>query len=272
MVDKLTNPIGATATPGLTAPCGGGSLAGYRILAAEDCLVNRLVLEEMLTRRGANLVCVGDGGQAVERVRQDGADAYDIVLTDVQMPGMNGYETAVRLRELAPTLPVIGLTAGTLAEDRDACLAAGMVDHVYKPFDLDTLIKTIRRHGRQPEAVPAGGDIDWRGLAARFGNRDGFVDKLAATLCACHADTAARLRAAAREQDMAQLTALAHTLKGMGGNLMARQLQDLAARTERAARTAAPDTAALAELLAAAVEEALAALAARPAAEPGASR
>ncbi|MEW5769065.1 MAG: PAS domain S-box protein [Pseudomonadota bacterium] len=124
----------------------GPRLAHLRVLAAEDVEVNRLILEDMLAYEGAETVFAENGRQALERLDELGVAAFDVVLMDVQMPEMDGYEATRRIHELAPALPVIGLTAHALAEERDKCLAAGMVEHVTKPFDADDLVAAIRRH------------------------------------------------------------------------------------------------------------------------------
>jgi CheY-like chemotaxis protein/nitrogen-specific signal transduction histidine kinase len=93
---------------------------------------------------GAQLVQAANGRLAVERFVADGPGAYDVVLTDIQMPEMDGYETTRRLHAIAPGLPVIGLTAHAMSEERDRCLAAGMVEHVAKPIDLDRLVAVLR--------------------------------------------------------------------------------------------------------------------------------
>jgi CheY-like chemotaxis protein len=119
-------------------------LKGLRLLAGEDDEVNRLVLDAMLLREGAQVVIVDNGLQVVEQVHRGGADAFDLVLMDLQMPLMDGYEATQRLHQLAPKLPVIGLTAHSLAEDRERSRVAGMVEFVTKPIDLDVLVKVIR--------------------------------------------------------------------------------------------------------------------------------
>jgi PAS domain S-box-containing protein len=118
-------------------------LAGVRILLAEDDEINRTMLEVNLAEDGAQLVAVDDGAQAVERVRGDGPQAYDLVLMDIQMPVMDGYEAARRIAQLAPGLPIVGQTAHAFDEDRDKCLAAGMVGHVAKPIDMSTLVRLL---------------------------------------------------------------------------------------------------------------------------------
>jgi PAS domain S-box-containing protein len=124
----------------------GARLAGLTLLAAEDNDINRLVLEEMLTTEGADLTLVENGRLAVERIIADGPDHYDLVLMDIQMPEMDGMEATRRIRELAPRLPIIGQTAHALPEEKERCLAVGMVDHVAKPLEQDELIAAILRH------------------------------------------------------------------------------------------------------------------------------
>jgi PAS domain S-box-containing protein len=121
-------------------------LAGLSILAAEDDVINQMVLEENLIHDGAMVVLVGNGREAVERVIRDGSAAYDIVLMDIQMPEMDGYEATRRICALAPDLPIIGQTAHALEEEREKCLAAGMVGHIAKPIDPELLVKMVREH------------------------------------------------------------------------------------------------------------------------------
>ncbi|HEX4509070.1 MAG TPA: PAS domain-containing protein, partial [Burkholderiaceae bacterium] len=121
-------------------------LEGLRILVAEDNEVNQLVLARALDLEGASTVIVGDGRQAVNRILAEGRGAFDVVLMDIQMPEMDGYEATRRILELAPDLPVIGQTAHALQDERRECLAAGMVDHIAKPIDFKQLVETILRH------------------------------------------------------------------------------------------------------------------------------
>ena len=125
-----------------------GRLQGVRLLAAEDDEVNRILLEELLRHEGAEVLFAEDGQQAVQRLDEHGAAAFDAILMDVQMPVLDGYEATRRIRELHPELPVIGLTAHALPEARRLCLEAGMVDHVAKPIDMAELVAAIRRHVR----------------------------------------------------------------------------------------------------------------------------
>jgi PAS domain S-box-containing protein len=121
----------------------GPQLKGVRILIAEDVEINRLIIEDLLESEGASIVFAEDGLQAVDRFKQLGIENIDIILMDIQMPIMDGYEATRHIHKLAPDLPVIGVTAHALKEDYDKCYAAGMVGHISKPIEDDKLITAI---------------------------------------------------------------------------------------------------------------------------------
>jgi len=286
---RLPLPEAAPASPAHAGPVEGQlRLAGLRFLAAEDVEVNRLILDDLLVHEGAGVVFAEDGQQALDRVREEGAGAFDAVLMDVQMPVMNGFDAARHLVKLAPGLPIIGLTAHALAEERENCLAAGMVDHVAKPIDTDALIAAILRHVRPTETPRTGGTagdagtapstaqesvaagtapaaalVNWEGLLNQYSGREAFVIKLATMAVNGQREVPAKLRAAAGSGDFDGLAFTAHALKSIGGNLMARGVRELAESTERAARRSDPQAASQAEELACLVETLLAELALR---------
>jgi signal transduction histidine kinase/DNA-binding response OmpR family regulator len=269
----------AADVPALPQPVAAGpQLAGLRILAAEDVDLNRIVLEDMLTAEGAHVVFALNGRQAIELIEEHGASAFDVVLMDVQMPVMGGIEAAAHIHARAPELPVIGLTAHAMAEERERCLAAGMVAHVTKPIDLPVLIAAIRHHTVAVAATPvtsAGGTglqeapqapadeaIDWAALSARYGNRPAFIDRLAAALLNGHGDAPAKLRAAVRQGDLQAMAFIAHSLKSAMGNIEALGVQALAQQAEELARNTTDPTAVaraveLADRLADATEDVL---------------
>jgi PAS domain S-box-containing protein len=265
---RLPLPAAAAGHESLSsAPSLGGlRLAGLRLLAAEDMAVNRLLLEDMLLHEGAQVVFAEHGRQAVECLTEAGATAFDAVLMDVQMPEMDGYQATLRILKIAPHLPVIGLTAHALAEERDKCLAAGMVEHVTKPIDPEVLIAAILRH-TQPSLILAApppaisnGMVDWSALTANFDGKKTFVRKLAATMRQSHANSPAKLRDAAHRKDWASLAFMAHGLKGSGGHFMDDMTRQLTKKAETAAREGHADSSALAEQLADSVEIMLAEL------------
>ncbi len=265
----------------------GGRLAGVRLLAAEDIEVNRMVLADLLEQEGAQAVFAENGRVALDWVLQEGKQAFDCVLMDIQMPVMDGLEATRRLQEIAPDLPIIGLTAHALADERDKCLAAGMLEHITKPIDNDTLVAAIlrqigQRNPTTPAITPMGAPssaadsaaaaplsiasstadavIDWTALAERFNGRQDFIGKLLATVRQSQGETPDRLRAAVRQGDYSTIAFLAHAVKGVGGNIKATNVHELAGRTEAAARACDPDALALAEQLTVQVDALLAIL------------
>jgi CheY-like chemotaxis protein len=119
-----------------------------RILVAEDNIVNQKVALLHLQRLGYKADVVADGRAAIAAVRQQ---PYDLVFMDCQMPEIDGYEATrqIRARESnggTPRLPIVAMTAGALAGDREACLSAGMDDYIAKPVRQDELRQILQRH------------------------------------------------------------------------------------------------------------------------------
>ncbi|GLT23652.1 hypothetical protein GCM10007933_31200 [Zoogloea oryzae] len=230
-------------------------LAGIRVLAAEDNEVNQMVLEDMLLSEGAVLTMVENGRQAVDAVARHGANAFQVVLMDIQMPEMDGYEATRRIAELAPGLPVIGQTAHALAEERARCLEAGMVAHIAKPLDLDILVETLLRHVGKPPAQAHDPMIDRTALAARYPGRPEFVERLLGIFAGTAAERQAGLDEAIAAGDLRRIVEVAHALKSSAANIMASRLAELARQTEHAARDGQPEALTLAAGLKAAIAD-----------------
>ena len=126
----------------------GNILKGMRFLCAEDNELNAEILTELLKIEGAECTICENGKRVLETFEQSVPGDYDMILMDVQMPVMNGYEATKAIRrsshELAKTIPVIAMTANAFSEDIQHSLAAGMNAHISKPVDMKTLEKTIR--------------------------------------------------------------------------------------------------------------------------------
>ena len=125
------------------------ALKGMRFLCAEDNELNAEILMELLKIEGAECIICENGERVLEAFEQSAPGYYDMILMDVQMPVMNGYDATRAIRrsthELAKTIPIIAMTANAFSEDIQYSLAAGMNAHVSKPVDMKTLEKTIRR-------------------------------------------------------------------------------------------------------------------------------
>ncbi|MFT3929349.1 MAG: ATP-binding protein [Spongiibacteraceae bacterium] len=116
---------------------------GAHVLLAEDNVINQTVAKLLLQRAGLQIDVANDGREAVERVKAQGSDYYALVLMDVQMPGMNGFEATKHIRTFAPKLPILAMTANAFGEDREQCLACGMNDFVAKPVQPKSLYSTL---------------------------------------------------------------------------------------------------------------------------------
>ncbi len=257
-----------------------GRLAGYRILAAEDNETNRLILADMLDEARATCVFAENGRVALKQVSTD-PHAFDVVLMDVQMPEMDGNEATRRIHEIFPALPIIGLTAHGLPQDRATSLAAGMQDHVTKPIDPRALVTAVlvhaipgrgapaqldhRSHVIPPSPIPAlpstaSDEVDWALLGQRFGSKPNLISMIIQSVLDSHTDAPVRLREYVAARNFSALAFLAHSLKGALGNLAATGCANLAAAAEQAARQQDEACLALAEDLATRIDRLLAEL------------
>ncbi|MBL8487893.1 MAG: PAS domain S-box protein [Rhodocyclaceae bacterium] len=245
---------------------------GARVLLVEDNEINREVATDLLRDAGLTVVEAEDGARAVEMAA---AGAFDLILMDVQMPVLDGLAAtrAIRRQPGGEGVPILAMTANAFEDDRQACIDAGMNDHVPKPIDPTVLYAALIRWlpGR-PELPPAGpaaaGPQDLRqilagirgldlkaGLAAVRG-RVASLARLLRTFAETHAgdmDELRRLLAAGARQEGRRL---AHTLKGASGTLGLSTVQRAAAALEAALRD--PGVASVPETMLAALEMALA--------------
>ncbi|MEY4415840.1 MAG: hypothetical protein RIQ53_3133 [Pseudomonadota bacterium] len=233
-------------------------LPGVRVLVAEDHPVNRMVLAHVLEQEGARMVAVDNGLAAVEAVRRTPA-AFDIVLCDIEMPGLDGYETTRRIHGLNASLPVIGLTAHAFDAARHRGREAGMADYVTKPYLVDVLVQAIvqqlparRRSVPAPAAItapdprplsraaadPQADDDPWRidgdTLLAHYRVGPDFLPRLLARVRDSLAQEPARLQAAWDDGDLEGLRGLAHGIVGMAAHLLLPALQARARALELA--------------------------------------
>lgn len=204
-----------------------------RVLVAEDNLINQRLVQAYLEQRGHTPVMAADGHEAVARLERE---AFDVVLMDLEMGGMNGFEAtaAIRARERATGthVPIVAITAHAEPEDRRRCLAAGMDDFLTKPIRYDQLIAALE--GSLPsssERLAPGVPDPGREFSALF-----VAD--AARLGAVIEDAFAR-------RDEAALALGAHQLRGSAGYFaaertweLAKLLEDLGRAGDFSARTA----------------------------------
>jgi CheY-like chemotaxis protein/HPt (histidine-containing phosphotransfer) domain-containing protein len=240
------------------------AIRGAKVLLVEDNDLNQEVATELL--RGAGLVVdVADNGQiAVDKVQ---SAAYDIVLMDMQMPVMDGLSATriIRQRPEFKSMPIVAMTANAMQADREACKEAGMDDFVTKPIEprelFQALLKWIKpREGAVNEAavptLPAAGTsspehgqatlpVGIQGLDTELGLRRvlgkvPFYVGMLHKYVAGQSGTVAALREAVASADRETATRLAHTTKGVSGNIGAGAVQRLAEELEEALKRGAP--------------------------------
>ncbi len=126
------------------------ALVGKRILLAEDNDLNAEIAIELLSEEGLLIERADDGVSCIEMLEKADADYYDLILMDIQMPILNGYETAIKIRRmnnpLKASIPIIAMTANAFSEDRKKALESGMNDHVAKPIDMNILLPVIQKY------------------------------------------------------------------------------------------------------------------------------
>jgi len=225
-------------------------LAGVCLLVTEDNEINRLVIEMLLTRAGAEVMMVADGLAAVEAVRKSGS-RFDAVLMDIQMPVMDGYTATRVIREELGLLdlPIIALTAYAQPEDREKSRLAGMVGHLVKPFDVKTLFRMlagVRRNTMpQPATVAKVASIELPGLDVTagletFGGDANKYGELLRKFIALHKDDVEEAQTLFSSGDSQGAARLIHDIRGVAAFLSAKDVAQMAMATEKAILTGNP--------------------------------
>ena len=219
-------------------------LAGMRLLVVEDNLINQQVAQELLSGEGAFVQLADNGALGVQAVA-DANPPFDAVLMDLQMPVMDGFTATAALRQTwgHNDLPIIAMTANAMASDREACLAAGMNDHVGKPFDLPYLIAVLlEQTGRSAKVVTsdrrvapaigsglqgaaAANDLDVEGALARMGGNTALYGRSLQSYLTDLQMLPDELEELLQRGQFGDAARLLHTSKGlsatMGANAMA---------------------------------------------------
>jgi signal transduction histidine kinase/CheY-like chemotaxis protein/HPt (histidine-containing phosphotransfer) domain-containing protein len=248
---------GETAASTSLASEQGTRLDGLRALLFEDNEINQQVAVELIEGVGGRVTVVGDGREGVELLEASADPVpFDVVLMDIQMPEMDGFQATARLRAQPRfgVLPIVAMTANATVDEKQRCVAAGMGEHIAKPIDPDVLYEVLARHlppagsasaaaPTKAEAVPAGvPEVDGldvaQGLRRVAGNRKLYVSLLG-TFVQGHEGAADAIGRCLERGDRAAAERLAHTVKGTAGNLAAIHVQAAAGALEKAIREGA---------------------------------
>jgi two-component system, sensor histidine kinase and response regulator len=251
----------ARAEPMATPECGRGAGMGAapRVLLAEDHPTNRRVVELILGAVGVDLTSVENGQEAVDAFA---AQPFDLILMDMQMPVMDGLTATRELRRIASLrdLPIVAMTANAMEQDRRRCIDAGMNDFLAKPIDpqdmVATMVRWIRGSPRagtgavpapaptMAAATPPASSVDLPrvagldtklGLSRMMGKKPLYL-RMLRRYVESQKDTGVQIRSALAANDRSTAERLAHTLKGVSGNIGASDLQSLADALEDAMR------------------------------------
>jgi two-component system, sensor histidine kinase and response regulator len=227
---------------------------GIRVLLVEDNEMNRQVATELLQSAGAVVTTAMHGGEAVKLLTEgQQPPRFDVVFMDLQMPEMDGFTATKILRADArfASLPIIAMTAHALVEERQRCLEAGMDDHVSKPIDPDALFATLARWTkrssldgakpteRKPVAaavVPEIEGVDTESGLRRVADNKQLYRSLLEQFAEKQGEAGARMMTAVEKGDPKLAQQIAHTVKGVAGNLGITKVQFAAANIERAFR------------------------------------
>jgi two-component system, sensor histidine kinase and response regulator len=233
-----------TRSPNTDNPTG---IRGANILLVEDNELNQEVASEILRSAGCSVAVAADGEIAIRKIMET---PYDLVLMDMQMPVMDGVTATQEIRKLPrfASLPIIAMTANAMKEDKERCLAAGMNDYIMKPIDPDAMFETLHKYysstiSRDPSSpqnktpldeieLPTIPGIDTDGGLRRVvGNRKLYMDLLK-RYCEGQKGAAGKIREALDGGDRSLAERIAHTLKGVSGNIGAGEVQARAAEVE----------------------------------------
>jgi len=228
-------------------------LSGVRVLLVEDGETNRDLISLVLTRANARVMCACNGQEGVEAAE---TGEYDVILMDMQMPVMDGYSAAQRLRSGGCRLPIIALTAHAMRGDREKCIAAGCTGYLTKPIQIDRLLETVA--GQVDSSTPGETSTDdSEGEWAAEGLSLESLGRISSTLPTALpkfrqiivkfieslAERREQMQRALADDRWDDLARSAHWLKGAGGTVGFECFTEPARRLERAARRGQPQDA-----------------------------
>jgi len=214
-----------------------------RVLLVEDHAINQEVAREMLKQTGVEIHVANNGQEAVNQVENSN---FDLILMDIQMPVLDGYEATkiIRKTNALTDLPIVAMTAHAMKEDQQRCLDVGMNAHLAKPIDPEQLFSTLKQFLHNSKSTPEilehqsntvlspieGLDIQWG--VTRVGGNSTLYQTLLYDFYTRHKNDLDQIHQAFQQKSFDDVKRITHTIRGVAGNLGAMELQQAAEEFE----------------------------------------
>lgn len=228
------------------------SLKGLSVLLTEDNPINQMIAKEIMTEAGIHVDIAHNGRIAVEKLISH--KKYDIILMDLQMPDMDGYEATEKIRTLPEfnSLPILAMTAHAMSEERERCLNSGMNDHIAKPIDPDILLTTLARWSHlttapiaktktrsdndscQTTKLPEIFCLDSFSALKRINDNKALYKKILLQFAEDAPQQLLTITQAVQEGDLKSALTITHSIKGVAANIGATHLAELSHLLEQA--------------------------------------
>jgi PAS domain S-box-containing protein len=265
LLDAIMDALGArrprvAAPAAVPADATDAKRAPMRVLLAEDNLVNQRLAVRILEKHHHQVTVANNGQEAVDILDRDGMDAFDVILMDVQMPVIGGFEATSMIRqresETGSRIPILAMTANAMKGDREKCLEAGMDDYISKPVDVARLLSLLEKWPKRGSSssedsmsdlipvnkfgpVPdnAGGcPVDLAKAMENLGGERELFDEVLGLFVQTIPQIVKDVESAIRSKDQTRLRLVAHGLKGSAANVCAESVRQLAEQIEGMAK------------------------------------
>lgn len=203
------------------------------VLLAEDNKTNQLIARSLLEQAGIESIIASDGKEAVE-LYQEYRDSIDLILMDLHMPVMNGYEAAEKIRELSAAVPIVAMTADVINGVREKCRQSGINHYISKPFNPDRFIQTIKDIVLENEPDINANVLDRQLGINNMGGSTELYQKVLEEYRKENEDTLDRFECAIREKRYDDAAQIVHKIKSSSGSIGAKLLQEAAVQLQEA--------------------------------------
>ena len=203
---------------------------GKTILVVEDNKTNQLIARSLLEHEGYNVILADDGQKGVEAFTEN-REKISLILMDLHMPVLDGFEASRKIRQESGDVPIIALTADVIDGVREKCGRFGILDYISKPFDPEHFLEAVEKVLESGAASPSmkGSEILDRSLGMKYlGNNEALYEAVIAEYRRENSDTAERLTAAVRSGNYSEAAQIAHKVKSSSGSIGATQLFETA--------------------------------------------